>query len=72
MQPIVTEEEKKALISKYMATASGRTKLAASMMQPLRTTLDYRKCPKCNIDLGTRSRRIVKDLDPLAFTLLLQ
>lgn len=37
----MTVTEKEALISKMISTPQGRQALAASMLQPLRTRLDY-------------------------------
>src|SRR5271157_1547969 len=41
MSEIISNEVKQQIIAEYMKTASGRVKLAASMVQPLRLRRDY-------------------------------
>jgi hypothetical protein len=41
MSEIISNEVKQQIIAEYMKTASGRAKLAASMVQPLRLRRDY-------------------------------
>lgn len=47
------EGEKQRILNEYMKSPSGRAKLAHSMIQPLRTRMDYgRRCGKCNMRLA--------------------
>jgi hypothetical protein len=39
--PIAKNEEKEAIIANYLSTSEGRTRLADSMMQPLRDRRNY-------------------------------
>lgn len=41
MPDVISNELKQQIIGEYMKTASGRAKLAASMVQPLRLRRDY-------------------------------
>jgi hypothetical protein len=42
-KPELTKAEKDALIAAYLSTPQGREKLAAAMVQPIRTRLEYDK-----------------------------
>ena len=40
-RPAPPNEDKQRILSEYLSTAEGRSKLAASMVQPLRVRRDY-------------------------------